>query len=413
MGLRVWALTAVAGLLACARPELPERIVLIVIDTLRRDHLSAYGGPVATPGIDALAERGAVFTRSLASFHQTSMSMGALFTGRTPSIESRDARRTLVWNGTSWCGMARFAEGDAEGSCVPAVLPTLAERLSEAGYWTVGIASNELLYEPSGFSAGFDDWVEVGRKARLPAAGKANWRVVDGTRVNRAALEALKRRPADRFFLYVHYMDVHDYLFRQQSYAEAVASVDAAVGALLGHLGRAGLLERASVILTSDHGENLGERHGSKHSAYHIGNPSFAEVLEVPLIVAPAPSADVDALVRTQDLYGLILRIAGLEPGEPSELEPDELYVGEKNYRTYLRGRWKSTMRRDSGRFHLYDLKGDPGETRDVADAHPDVIREHLVRAAELSKRLRTERASERPLSERDRQRLRALGYLD
>ena len=99
-------------LAACAPPAPaapPERIILIVADTLRRDFLSPYGSPVATPHVARLAERGQVFTNAVASFNQTTMSMSAMFTGRTPSIEGDGRRRTLPWTSQSWCGMARFA----------------------------------------------------------------------------------------------------------------------------------------------------------------------------------------------------------------------------------------------------------------------------------------------------------------
>ncbi len=140
----------------------PARIILIVIDTLRRDVVSAYGGDASTPHIDSLAQRGQLFTGAMASFHQTTMSMASLFTGRTPSIESADPSSTLSWNGDTWCGMARFADADRDAACIPEAVPTLAERMREAGYWTIGVTSNQFLYEPGGFSRGFDDWVEVG-----------------------------------------------------------------------------------------------------------------------------------------------------------------------------------------------------------------------------------------------------------
>ena len=80
---------------ACVRP-VPERIVLIVIDTLRRDALSCYGGSTPTPNIDGLAAQGQLFSNALGSFHQTTMSMGAMFTGRTPSLESGKGNSRLV-----------------------------------------------------------------------------------------------------------------------------------------------------------------------------------------------------------------------------------------------------------------------------------------------------------------------------
>ena len=128
---------------ACARPGPPARILLVVVDTLRAESLALYGGSTVTPQLAALAQRGQLFRQARAAFHQTSASMAALFTGRTPSIESPDPSRTLHWNGTTWCGLARFAAEPSRGECVPASLDTLAERLGRAGYWTIGVASND------------------------------------------------------------------------------------------------------------------------------------------------------------------------------------------------------------------------------------------------------------------------------
>ena len=423
---------------ACGESAPPERIVLIVIDTLRRDHVSAYGGDVATPHIDALAERGQRFDRALASFHQTSMSMASLFTGRTPSIESLDPKRPLHWNGSTWCGMSRLASRDegaapaaaGERGCIPPSLPTLGEQLRKAGYWTIGIASSEFLFRPAGFDVGFDDWIELGREeGKGPDAvpiwvpdekGGARprlWKLVTGQRVNAAAFQTLARRKSDRFFLYVHYMDVHDYEFRRVPYAATVAAVDRAVGALLAGLEGQGLLEGTVILLTADHGENLGEGHGMKGGANHLGNPSFSEVLEVPLIVSPVVpllrGREME-LVRSQDVYSWIQEIAGTPPsGRDGTLGPDELFIGEQKFRTYRRGRWKSSMRRRDGRFYLFDLEADPGERRDVAGQHPDVIRSHLVRVSEIARALRSAGSTDGRLSERDRERLRLLGYLE
>ena len=104
------------GLAACGqggslaeRDATPERIILVVVDTLRADHLSPYSAKVSTPNIQAFAERGQVFTNVVSSFHQTTMSMASLFTGRTPSLESGHSQKTLDWTGRNWCGMRRFA----------------------------------------------------------------------------------------------------------------------------------------------------------------------------------------------------------------------------------------------------------------------------------------------------------------
>jgi arylsulfatase A-like enzyme len=394
--------------------------VLIVIDTLRRDFLSYTGdAPLPTPHIDALARRGQAYESVSAAYHQTSMSMAALFTGRTPSIERPEGGLPLPWTGQTWCGMARFA-APGEELCIPAGVTTLAERLRGAGYWTIGVMSNPMLFEPSGFGRGFDDRSEVGQ--RPPEVGPlARYRVEEAWRertwrhVNRATREALARRPSDRFFLYVHYMDVHDWGYRAAPYAQSVVIVDTAVGALLGDLDAAGLLEDAVVILTSDHGEHLGETHPpdpSRVMRSHQGNPSYQELLHVPLVVAPDFRIDTRDLLRTQDLYGEILRIAGL-PGASSDLEDGELFVGEQSFLTYRRGRFKSSFERRGGREVLFDLLEDPREQHDLAGSRPELLEEHRREVMDLQRRLGGVTRGERALSDDDRRRLDALGYLE
>jgi len=412
-----------AWVCACGGPSggpatAPERVVLIVVDTLRRDALGCYGSSNATPRIDALAARGQVFRDYAAAYHQTSMSMGALFTGRTPSLEFHRAQRPLFWNSATWCGLFRFAETNHD-LCVPPAVPTLAERMREQGFATIGIASNQFLYAPSGFERGFDDWVEVGEKPpdagalallKLPNAPQTR----SADLVNRAALAALDRRPHDRFFLYVHYMDVHDWGGADpERYARAVRDVDAAVGALLDGLEARGLRDGAAVVLTSDHGERMGERHALPGMDLHRGNPSFQELVAVPLIVAPGIRRDPAAFLRTQDLHAILVSLAGgTAPGQ-TELSPDEAYWSEKDYRTYRRGRFKSTQSRTDDAFHLFDLEADPGERLDVAAAHPEIASAHRERIRELGETLSARRAVVERLSHDDRERLRALGYLE
>ncbi len=402
---RPGALTALAlggllialGATACSRVEPAQQIVLILVDTLRRDHLSCYGSTTPTPHLDRLAERGQIFTNALASFHQTTMSMGALFTGRTPSLEA--SHGVLPWNGRSWCGLTRFADSSEEETCLPKSVRTLPEILRDAGYRTIGIVSNRLLFQPSGFERGFADWIEV---------GGATWQ-----EVNAAAIEAMKRRDRDRLFLYVHYMDVHDHRLGGQSYAHRVNSIDRGVGELLDALKKRGLQDDAAIVFTSDHGERLGETHFTEGSAYHYGNPSFAEVLRVPLIVSPPHFEGTARLVRSQDVFRLIVELAGLRVYIPSELEPNELILTETHWRIYRKGRWKSLMPRLGKAHYLIDLIEDPGEQRNVADEHPAIVAEHRQRTATLVRNLA---ASNPPPSKRtaeDQRRLRALGYLE
>lgn len=407
------ALVLGAGwLAACSDARPPERIVLVVIDTLRRDALGVYGGSTPTPVLDALARRGAALPDFRSAYHQTSSSMAALFTGRIPSLETGDAAHPLHWTGETWCGMARF--GAPGAACIPDALPTLAGQLHAAGYWTIGVLSNDLLYEPSGFGRGFDDLVQVGQR---PDPALAWWQQRTWQRVHAAATAAIDRRLQDRFFLYVHLMDAHDYNQRGDAYENGVRAADEGVGALLAHLEERGLLEGTLVVVTSDHGEHLGERHPPEperelHS--HFGNPSYEELLAVPLIVAPADALDGDAPRTTTELHDWLLRIGGATPGARDvELRPDESYVSEASWRTYRDGSWKSSFSRVRDRVLLFDLASDPREQRDLSGEHADVVAAHRSRVDALTRALAASGPRRDALSPEERARLEALGYLD
>jgi arylsulfatase A-like enzyme len=171
------------------------------------------------------------------------------------------------------------------------------------------------------------------------------------------------------------------------------------------------------VVLTSDHGERLGEDHAVPgelpENFGHYGNPSWQEMLRVPLIVAPPVFSDTKRLVRTQDFYGLLLEIAGRTAPSSADTRPEELFLGELQFRTYREGRYKTTVRRSDGQAYLYDLEADPQEQRDLAASNPALTQQHRMRLNELSQALAAEASPHRELSEEEKGRLRALGYLE
>jgi arylsulfatase A-like enzyme len=392
-------------------------VIFILVDTLRRDHLSCYGSDVATPNMDALAYNGQIFTNAVASFHQTTMSMGAVFTGRTPSIDWRGRDPALPWNGRTWCGLARLASGAGETACLPAALETLGQRIREAGYTNIGVVSNQLLFAPAGFERGFDEWLEVGIRHDPMLGPEMSWREVAEARsaekVNEAALAALDRRPDEPFFLYLHYVDVHDYVELDLTYDAAVQAFDRDLGKLLDGLRERGLLDDAVIVLASDHGEKLDETHTPASARGHIGNPSYEQVLQVPLIVSPARSGDPDRLVRSQDLFALLVELASGERAPARDIEPDEVYLSEIAWQTYRRGGWKTTRRRSDGATYLFNLRRDPGETRDVAAEHSELVSSHVRRIDELIVELGAHDHEPGELTADDAARLRALGYLE
>lgn len=411
------AICTVALLASCNRREGPERIVLIVVDTLRADMLRPYGGHVWTPAIQGLADTGKAY-EAFGSFHQTTMSMSAMFTGRTPSLETGNARRPLLMTHRNDCGMARFRGTEDEKQCVPSSMRTLGELMSDAGYETIAVVSNSLLFRPFGIDQGFDDWTEVG-KSRVRKNRKKRGFMTrvhqsrNGTNVNADLRDALARRKTNHFFLYVHYMEAHDYGGGKKLYRNAIGRADAMIADLLRHLDQEGLLEGTTFVFASDHGERLGEKHLLPGTYGHMGNPSFSEVLQVPLIVSPALEELEDAFIRTSDIFRILARLAGAPVDEDSALAEDELFLSEAEWQTYRRGKWKTFLRRKDGRHFLIDLERDAAETLDTSNDHPDIARRHRARIEQLANQLSARPTNERGLSEDDEERLRALGYVD
>ena len=116
-------------------------------------------------------------------------------------------------------------------------------------------------------------------------------------------------------------------------------------------LGDQGLLEDSLVVLTSDHGERLGEQHPVEGRDQHFGNPPFDYLLRVPLISAPPLLDYPEYAARSQDLAQLILSKAGALAGRPPVFfDVSEVFVSEWDWQTLRSGRWKAAFRRDGSR---------------------------------------------------------------
>ncbi len=395
----------------------PERIILVIADTLRPDRTGVYGAKVPTPHMNALAAQGQVFHDVVSSFHLTVTSMGSMFTGQVPSLEVGRDGRALPWTADTWCGLARFHETEAD-LCVPLHLDTLAEGMSEAGYWTVGATANPLLFDPMGYSQGFDEWLEIGIAPDAASRSKSERHHAEsrtGLELHRELLPLLRDRPSDRFFLYVQYLDAHDYHLFRKGYAKGVRLFDDRLGDLIAFLESEDLLEGSVIVLTSDHGELLGEPHPVRGRGGHLGNPSYEQVLRVPLIVRPAVFDRTDVTIRGDDLRDMLLSIAAGRPTLPPGDAPRELFVSEALYQTYRLGRFKSMWPRKGGTPVLFDLERDPNETRDVGAEHPEVLAAHRARLDELvaGLALGADAPAPKAIDADAIERLRVLGYLE
>ena len=393
--------------LGCGGPsERPVRsTVLIVVDTLRADHLSHYGyGRETSPEFDRWAERAAVFDRAIASSSWTLPSFASIYTGQHPQLHG--AGEILEGEGLKIAGIEKD-------------IPTVAELLQNAGFATVAYANNPFLHEKFGVARGFRDYFFV------PAS---NTDIRSATKTVDLALawidDHLRDHPEQPFFAVIHLFDPHmdyapkapfrgrfagDYVgplsfpvsqgakmrkgnlpmtdadreYVAASYDEEIAYTDQQVGRLLSGLDSRGLLQRASVILTSDHGEELFD-----HGSFEHGHTGYQELLHVPLAIwGPGVEArNIAEPVSHIDLFSTILESAGLDSA--IELPSQSLLAaaegrgvsGERpiladrtlhgrRHRVLIRWPYKAIDIEGQTGGMLFHLERDPGETRNLIDS--------------------------------------------
>jgi arylsulfatase A-like enzyme len=308
---------------APGRPNL----VLIVMDTVRADHLSLYGyARDTTPRLKELAADSVAYTNAFSASDITLTSHASIFTGMYPS----------------WHGAYSQPPGAPYGRELSAQTPTLAELLRREGYETLGVAANLYLRADFGLERGFDAFRIPRPVPLLPGEDRTLLRyplrralslVADtsqfdrlftfGQDVNRELFAALDRRarPNAPFFAFVNYMDAHfpyvppapyDRLFPgkraeatqetlgreiawiargrgatsayrehcESQYDGGIAYMDAQIGQVVDRLKRHGVYEQTMIVVTSDHGEAFGEKHRTGHA-----NSPYQNLLHTVLLV--------------------------------------------------------------------------------------------------------------------------------
>ena len=395
----------------------PDGVLLVTIDTLRADRLGAYGHAGArTPVIDALAARGVRFADATAHAPLTHPSHAAIMAGRYPG--AFDIRLN---------GMTPL----------PADATTLAERFQAAGYATGAVVASVILDESYGLGQGFASYDDrITARAGDIALSTLQRRAAE---VTDRALSWLTRRSAQRdgrWFLWVHYYDPHlpydapgaGEASGARAYDAEVAYVDRELGRLLKAVDTASTL----IVVTSDHGEGLGD-HGEADHGYFI----YDSTLHVPLIIAGPGITPrvVEEQVRSIDIAPTLLDLAGQGPtttnrqpidGEslrplmngatrrdvpPSYAESwyPKLHFGWSELRSLRVGEWKYIA---APKPELYDLRVDAGEAKNVVDARGTVAGRM---AADMQRTVSSfadaPAATTRPDPEAEA-RLRALGYV-
>ncbi|MBK6420855.1 MAG: sulfatase [Gemmatimonadetes bacterium] len=407
--------------LPAARPGAPN-VLLLVLDTARRLNVSAYGYTrPTTPGLAALAARGARFDNAISTAPWTLPGHAGIFTGRW--AHELSASWTIPLDDST---------------------PTLAEALSARGYRTAGVVANVSYAGRSvglgrGFahfedvpvsltqmarSAAWTSWLTSRRWVKpLLAPYYKGYHRKTAAEVNAALLAWLDRAPGRPYFAFLNYFDAHDpYLpaapfdtafgtppyppprpsrhggdhpddrpREERAYDQALATLDREISRLLDSLAARGELERTLVIVTGDHGEEFGE-----HGLYGHGHTLNQQALNVGAILAlpeqiPA-GVVVGDRVSLRDLPATILDLAapgGANPFPGASLArfwlkgsatPDTLYVQTRLARN--RPTWDATslgdlqgvvvgdlhlIRQADGGIALYDLATDSLETRNLA----------------------------------------------
>jgi arylsulfatase A-like enzyme len=421
------AITCAVSLASCARTS-PPNILLVVLDTVRSDCTGVVEGRGSiTPNLDEIARRGTTFANTTAPAPWTVPSHASLFTG-----------------------LYRFRHSaDHEHFTLDPALGTLAEVLRSHGYTTVGVNCNPWLHRQSGFAQGFDIYEDIYRDVE----GEHD---KGGKLATAKALEWISRlcKEKKQFFMFVNLMEAHlpysppgptlnrmksagfDYAFDSFSVARAesviagtydpdpeelltirnlylgeIAYLDEKVGELLSLLERLDCAGNTVIIMTSDHGEHLGE-HALMGHEFSV----FGPVLRIPLILSYPPLFPAGTTARAPvsliDLYPTILSITGIEK-EPSPQnakslltslnlgqDPDRAILSEysrpttliqkywrsrypdkdmsgfeRSLRALHRGRYKY-ITTDRGEDYLFDLAEDQAEQHDLSDSLPAVVRD-------------------------------------
>ena len=406
---------AVASLAGCDRPRdrvqrVPaERIVLITIDTLRADFVSAYGsGNADTPHLDSLSETGVRFSAAISPAPLTLPTHASILTGLDPPHHGVRDNTTFA---------------------LPEDLVTLPEILTRSGWATGAFVGSFILDRQHGLARGFDVYDDAmgvqGERGVYGIPERPAQRVVD------AALDWLRNAP-DHFFLWVHFFDPHAPWEGPASaaprarYAGEIERTDFQVGRLVEAV-RARWPEAGTLfVATSDHGESLGEHGEGTHS---LG--IYDATQRVPLILSGAglPGGTVvDAVVGLADLAPTLLTLAGLP--SPPELDGRDLTPltagepdpGQLAYLETLAPRlaygWSPLFGLRSSDFkyvraprpELYDLRNDPGELENLAQARPELAKRFDAMLSERLTNTRVERFGKTPGLEEQRM-LEELGY--
>jgi arylsulfatase A-like enzyme len=301
---QLWPLGGVEDIEALAQRD-DVNVLFIVVDTLRADRMGLYGYERdTTPTLESLARFGVRFDRHLAQSSWTKASMASMWTGFYPTRN----------------GVIEFDDIIPEEAILP------AEVFAANGFRTVGLYRNGWVAPTFGFGQGFENYARPSPLPRRKDVTEANPTVSlaghDGDLVQ-FAIEFLRAERNQRFFLYLHLMDVHEYTFDEASalfgtsysdiYDNSIRWTDDVLKVLFDQMIEWGLFRNTLVVLTSDHGEAFRERGEEGHA-----RSLYRETTEIPFLLLFPFRLETGGLVvksrtRNVDVWPTVYELLGLE----------------------------------------------------------------------------------------------------
>lgn len=442
----------------------PKRIILVTVDTLRKDALGLYNGDAeCSPSLDLFSRDAAVFTKAYSAAPWTYPSVASILTGLPPRVHN-------------------LIDGK---SALPEKVPTMAEALDAGGYFTAASGLNSMLLPRSKLDRGFKDyhwfpeqnaWLDnfgVGLTHNL--LNLLGSKKPDAAGLTDYAVQWMKKNSDKDFFFWLHYFDPHmpygppdayqpenpaykklgtqfketraarmgsaarsaeERAWIRALYAGEVRYVDAQVGRFFEALRKLGIYDDALILFTSDHGEELWD-----HDRFEHGHTLYNELVQIPFMVklpGNNPGRTIEIPVSNQAIMPTILEFCGVPAPAQEHLLPSlmplingvdggyierPVYIGASLFHDrcegvvfdgakYIRG----TL---SGHEQLYNLNSDPGEHYSLVVQDPVTLEKgrQLLKDAEAVDAAATEKLGiihgERDSLDQEAVRsLEALGYL-
>jgi len=421
-------------------PDGPN-VILITIDTLRADHLGAYGYERDTsPNIDKLAEDGVLYENAFSQASWTYPSLASIHTSLYPSQVSRFSMHLKISDS----------------------LLTIAEYMKNNFYGTIGVVANRYASKTYGFAQGFD----VFEERNIMDHDSITSQLVTDTAVD--SIDKYGKKP---FFLWIHYMDPHslynhhpEHAYRQENssnipvplkerelapiadslneadlrfivdtYDEEISYTDEYVGKLIEALKDKGLYDNTIIVLTSDHGEEFLDRNRFGHVV-----TLYNELIHIPLIMHnplddQLKGTTVSQNVEIRSIAGTIAEECGIPNNNfkginlirtPSEDMDGEFVFSQRGKiseklpvkRAVFMKEWKLIENVEDGTFELYNLANDPREKTNLfGSGQPGISELENLLMSQLSgfnPVLVAEPELAKP-SEEDIKQLKALGYVE